>query len=364
MIPFNDLARQHQNLADPLSRACEQVFQRGWFVLGAEGTAFEEEFAKWLDVPFVVGCASGTDALSLALMAAGIEPGDEVITTALTAFPTITAIQSIGAVPVCVDVEPNTGLLDPRQLPLALSQRSKAIIPVHLYGRPCDLPSILAFAQEHNLGVVEDCAQSTGASISGRQSGGLGDFGCFSFYPTKNLGACGDAGAVSCRTSEHAAKLRALRNYGQSRRYFHDAVGINSRLDEIQAAILRIKLPYLCDWNQRRANLAEVYHRELPGSILFDWSPHGLSCHHLFPLRIEQRDLVQIRLQKEGIDSLIHYPLPVPEQISFTGRSTGHPNASAICAQLLSLPLYPELTDLEQKVVISSLLKIIKELQP
>ncbi|WP_423224560.1 DegT/DnrJ/EryC1/StrS family aminotransferase [Candidatus Amarolinea aalborgensis] len=353
-IPFNDLKAQHAALAADVEAAALRVLRSGWYILGPEVAAFEAEFAAWLGLPgpsLAVGVNSGTDALHLALLACGCGPGDEVITVAHTAVATVAAIVACGARPVLVDIKADTYTLDPARLAAALTPATKAIIPVHLYGQAADLAPILAFARQHNLQVIEDCAQAAGARYQNRPVGTWGDLACFSFYPTKNLGAAGDGGMVVSAQESLAGRVRSVREYGwrAGARYISQEHGLNSRLDELQAALLRVKLPHVQAWNERRQALAARYDRLLVGSGIL--TPHrrpGAShVYHLYVIRHPRRDELQEALKASGVGALIHYPAPVHLQPAY--RRLAAPGALPVTEQvaqeILSLPLYPEMTD-------------------
>ncbi|RMD75640.1 MAG: DegT/DnrJ/EryC1/StrS family aminotransferase [Lentisphaerae bacterium] len=365
MILFNDFKAHLSPIRSEIEAAIRRVLDSGWYILGQEVDAFEKEFAAFLNVPHCIGVGNGTEAIALALMALGIEPGQEVITTAMTAYPTITAITMTGAIPVVVDIDPETGLLDPSQLSKALSPRTRIILPVHLYGNACDMDAILHFAHTHGLHVIEDCAQATGTRWRNRACGTFGKIGCFSFYPTKNLGACGDGGAVVTSDPELAEKLRYLRNYGQTSRYHHDFEGINSRLDEIQAAILRVKLHHLPTWNAKRNTIANVYRQSLkdasPKLKLPVQRPEVTHTHHLFPVLLSQRDQICEKLREEGVQTISHYPVAVHQQKAFHGRtqSGGCPRAEEWAHNVLSLPCYPELPSDQLQKICNRLLHLV-----
>lgn len=347
-IPCTELGTQTSLLRGELLAAVAEVLDSGRFLLGRQLAAFEAEFAAALGAPHAVGAASGTEALQLALMAVGVRPGDEVITQANTCVPTVCAIVAAGARPALADVDPVTLTLDPDGLARALTPRTRAIVPVHLYGHACDMDPILAFAAAHGLKVVEDCAQAAGTLWRGRPCGTLGHAAAFSFYPTKNLGACGDAGAVVTGDASIAADARALRQYGQSESYRSDRHGLNSRLDEVQAAILRVKLKHLGGWVEARRRLADEYRRRLQGSPVTlpaeaPWTRHA---YHLYVIRSAARDGLRAHLDRLGIGTLVHYPIPIHRQPAYAGLgwpAGGFPRAERACAEVLSLPLYPEL---------------------
>lgn len=348
VIPVFDLQRQYAMLKPELDAAITGVLARGRFILGEEVAAFEQEFAAYCGVTQAVGVGSGTEALHLALAAAGIGPGDEVITVAHTAVATVAAIELTGAQPVLVDIDPVRYTLDPAQLTAALTPRTRAIIPVHLYGCPADLEPILTLARRHGLLVVEDCAQAHGACYQGRRVSGWGDMAAFSFYPTKNLGAYGDGGAVVTNDPQLAERVRLLRQYGWQERYVSHLKGLNSRLDELQAAILRVKLRHLDEWNTARRAMAARYTERLAGSGLGlpVAPPDTEPVYHLYVVRHPHRDALQAHLQARGIGTLVHYPVPVHLQPAYADLGYGPgclPATEAAAREVLSLPLYPEL---------------------
>lgn len=327
----------------------ERVLDSGWFVLGKEVEAFEKEFADYLRARHCVGVASGTEALQIALMAVGAKPGDEVVTAANTCIPTACGISSSGASVQLTDCAKNDFCMDASSLSKALGQATRAVVPVHLYGHPADMDRIIELARDHGVAVVEDCAQAHGSRYKGRICGTLGDAAAFSFYPSKNLGAFGDGGAVVTNDDALAAEARMLRNYGEKERYFHAKKGINSRLDEIQAAILRVKLTYLDRWNEARRALAEVYRERLRTVpvVLPEEAPWAFHTYHLFVVRTPRRNELREHLRAEGIGSQIHYPVPIHLQEAYAdlGHTRGaFPNAERACDEVLSLPMYPELT--------------------
>ena len=359
-IPFGDLRRQYDAIRSEVDSAVQRVFERGWFILGQEGEQFEQEFAAYLGADHAVGVASGTDAIQLALIAAGVEPGDEVITAANTCVPTVSGISSSGATPVLVDVDPASFNMDPEKLEDAITPRTRAIVPVHLYGQAADLDPISEMARRHDLRVIEDTAQGVGASYKGRKLGAIADAGCFSFYPSKNLGAFGDGGAVVTNDEKMAQSLRRLRNYGEVRRYYHATKGVNSRLDEIQAAILRAKLPLLDGWNQRRREIAAIYNRKIDNELIrkpveLDYGVHN---YHLYVTRCELRDELQQHMANQGVATLIHYPVPIHLQEAYAELKAGegrYPVSEACAREVLTLPIFPELTDEEADLVATSL---------
>lgn len=348
-IPFLELKSQFLAIEPEIRAAIDAVFERSWFVLGEQVAAFEEEFAQYTGSAHAVGVGSGTDAIHLALRALGIGPGDEVITAANTCVPTLSGISASGATPVLVDADPQTLTLAPDVLEAAISPRTRAVVPVHLYGHPADMDAIGAVTEAHGIPLVEDCAQAHGAQYKGRVCGSLGALGAFSFYPSKNLGAYGDGGAVTTDSAELADKLRKLRNYGEDKRYFHTSYGVNSRLDELQAAILRVKLRSLDAWNAVRRELAARYQEALEGVpvTLPREAPWARHCYHLFVIRTPQRDALRAHLEECGIGTQLHYPVPIHLQEAYRhlGRELGaFPASEAACGEVISLPLYPELS--------------------
>lgn len=361
MIPAGDLKLQYSAIKVEIDEAVHSVLEGGWFILGKNVAAFESEFAAYLGAAHAIGVGNGTDALQLALLACGIGPGDEVITVPNSATFTALAISATGATPRFVDIDPDSFNLDPHKLPEAISPRTKAIIPVHLYGQSADMDTILAIARQHGLVVIEDAAQAHGATYHGRKVGTLGDLGCFSFYPSKNLGAFGDAGAVVTDNVELANRVHMLRNGGQKARYDHQLLGINSRLDELQAAILRVKLSYLDRWNQQRRHLAALYSALLGDSSVETPLEMPLVEHvyHQYVIRCSRRDELQTYLRQCGVETAIHYPVPIHLQAAYRGLNVGHgsfPVAERYAHEVLSLPIYPELTDAKARQVTSCIL--------
>ena len=351
-IPFGNLKRHYQVLKAEIDTAVHRVLDSGWYILGKELERFEREFAGYIGVPYAVGVGSGTEALHLALIASGVQPGDEVITVPNTAVPTISAISFANATPVFVDVDPATFCIDVGQIEQKITGKTRAIVPVHLYGQACNMPEIISLAAKHGLAVVEDAAQAHGAVYQGKKVGSFGDFGCFSFYPSKNLGAFGDAGMVVTRDEKLAEDIKLLRNYGQEKRYYHKTKGFNSRLDEIQAAILLVKLKYMDAWNERRRQIADLYREHIrnPLVALPIEKQDAYHVYHLYVIRCEQRDRLRAFLQEHGIGTQIHYPIPCHLQEAYKDLGLGPgtcPVAEQCADQVLSLPNYPELTDEE-----------------
>ncbi|MCC7450006.1 MAG: DegT/DnrJ/EryC1/StrS family aminotransferase [Anaerolineae bacterium] len=347
MIPFNNLKPLHTQLADELAAATQRVLTSGWFILGPEVEAFEAAFAAYHGMAHAVGVASGTDALELALRAANIGPGDEVITVSHTAVATVCAIERAGATPVLVDIDPDTYTMNPAAAEAAITPRTKAMIPVHLYGHPADLSALVDLAARHHLLLIEDCAQAHGARYDGKLVGTFGQMAAFSFYPTKNLGALGDGGAVITNDAQYAAQLKSLRNYGQASRYEHVERGINSRLDEMQAALLAVKLKHLDEHNAVRRDLANRYAQQLKDVTLPLERSNAHHVYHLYVIRHPQRDQLQEALKARGVGTLIHYRIPVHRQQAYTDLGYGPgslPVTEQITEEILSLPMYIGLT--------------------
>jgi dTDP-4-amino-4,6-dideoxygalactose transaminase len=345
-IPMVDLAAETREMGAEIEAAIRDVLASGRFILGPNVTALEQEVAAYLGVRHAVALASGTDALHLALRAAGITHGDEVITTPFTFIATAEACSYIGAKPVFVDIEPGSFNIDPAQVEAAVTARTRAILPVHLYGQSVDMDAIGAIAARHGLKVIEDCAQSFGARHRGRQTGAIGDAGCFSFYPSKNLGAYGDGGMTVTNDEALAASLRVLRDHGSKVRYHHSVMGYNSRLDEIQAAILRVKLRRIDDLNRRRREAARHYTRCLGGSPIVAPPCADDSGHvfHQYTVRTPRRDAVQKALTEAGIACAVYYPIPLHRQEVYAGNTQSLPHAEAAASCVLSLPMHPYLT--------------------
>ena len=356
MILFNDFRLDSGILKQEIGHAIRKVVDSGWFILGKELETFESDFASYIGARFCIGVASGTEAIALALMASNIGNGDEVITTNLTAFPTITGILQSGAKPVVIDIFIDNGLIDYREIQKKITTKTKAIVPVHLYGQSCQLDKIMKIAAENNLVVVEDCAQSAGATFNGIKCGAIGDCGAFSFYPTKNLGAYGDGGAITTNDEKVYTKLLALRNYGQTTRYYHETMGINSRLDEIQAAILSVKLKFLDMGNQERHEIASVYRKNLLGVECLAEESYGKHANHLFVVKSSNRDKLAEYLQTKGVQTYIHYPIPVNRQKAFQWQKDEiFENSAHFADSILSLPIYPGLSKDDLNLIIQTI---------
>jgi dTDP-4-amino-4,6-dideoxygalactose transaminase len=370
-IPPFDLSEQFKQIGDSINAAVLEVLASGRYIGGATVETFEQQLASYIGSDHCIACNSGTDALYLALRALNIGSGDEVITTPFTFVATAEVISAVGATPVFVDIEADSFNLDLAQLEAAIGDRTKAIIPVHLFGRPVDMTRLMAIAQAHNLVVIEDCAQSTGAEWAGQKVGSIGQIGCFSFYPTKNLGACGDGGAITTNDPAIVERLRRLRDHGRRGAYYYEELGVNSRLDAVQAAILQIKLRHLETWNHQRQTIAQHYQQLLspiPGIIPPQEIAGGKSVWNQYTIRITQttqsedgsphRDLVQSQLRDRGIISMVYYPLALHLQPAYKtlGYQPGHfAIAEQASQQVLSLPMFPELQPDQQAQVVYAL---------
>ncbi|MEB3336150.1 MAG: DegT/DnrJ/EryC1/StrS aminotransferase family protein [Leptolyngbyaceae bacterium] len=362
-VPPLDLTRQYETIGEAVNTAVLEVLSSGAYVGGPIVQSFEQQFASYVGVTECVACNSGTDALYLALRALKIGTGDEVITTPFTFFATTEVISAVGATPVFVDVDVDTFNLNLNQIEAAITPRTRAIMPVHLFGQAVDMTQLMQIAQAHNLAVIEDCAQAVGAAWGEQKVGGIGHIGCFSFYPTKNLGACGDGGAITTNDPELAAMMRVLREHGSKTRYYHEELGINSRLDALQAAILQIKLKYLDTWNHQRQAVAQRYQQllsPLPSIVLPQELAGSSSVWNQYTIRVldpanrpngTYRDGIRSQLQTQGVISMVYYPLPLHLQPVYKGlgyQSGQFPVAEQISHEVVSLPMFPELT-LEQQ---------------
>ncbi|AFY32994.1 DegT/DnrJ/EryC1/StrS aminotransferase family protein [Calothrix sp. PCC 7507] len=370
-IPAFDIKQQYTTIETEVSAAVLDVLVSGRYIGGPLVEGFEKQFAAYHGVTACVACNSGTDALFLALRALEIGVGDEVITTPFTFVATAEVISAVGAKPVFVDIDATTLNIDLQQVAAAITPKTKAIIPVHLFGQPVDMTTLMAIAQSHNLAVIEDCAQSTGASWGGAKVGSIGHIGCFSFYPTKNLGACGDGGAITTNDPAIAAKLRILKEHGQRNRYQYEEIGVNSRLDAIQAVILAIKLPHLDDWNQQRRAIATYYNQflsQVAGIVTPQELTGGVSVWNQYTIRISSqgqngssaayRESVRSQLQERGVNSTVYYPHPLhlqPVYQHLDYQPGQLPVAEQACHEVLSLPMFPELTTQQQDQVIYAL---------
>lgn len=359
-IPFVDLKAQYATIEEEIMAGFREALAGMNLLLGPNVRAFEAEFAEYCQARYALGVANGTDALVLALKACGVGPGDEVITVSHSFIATAEAITSLQAIPVYVDVDPVTYTLDPAKLPAALTPRTRAIVPVHLYGQMADMDPIMEFAQQHGLVVIEDACQAHGAEYKGRRAGSIGDAAAFSFYMGKNLGAYGDAGAVTTNSKAVADHIRLLRDHGSASKYEHVEMGVNSRLDELQAVVLRVKLPYLDAWNEARRRHADTYRRLLEESYVTtpEEASYAKHIYHLFVVQVDQRDRVREILDDHGIATGIHYPTPIHQQAASRGcgRVAGSLAVTeTIAGRILSLPMYAEL-ELEQSEFVANCL--------
>ena len=348
MIPMVDLKKQYHILKEDIDAAVSEVLENTQFILGPNVNTFEREAANYLDVKHALSCASGTDALHLALAAAGIGPGDEVITPSFTFIATAEAIRYVGATPVFVDILPKTLNIDPKSMAMAITDKTRALLPVHLFGQPADMPQIMQIAKQHKLLVIEDCAQSFGASIDDKMTGGIGLAGCHSFFPSKNLGCYGDGGMITTNDDNIADKIRVLRNHGSAIRYHHDVIGYNSRLDEIQAAILRIKLKNIKTYNQERYRVAQSYSSKLRDVVTTPFEDKiGQHVYHQYTILTPKRDAIMKKLTENNIANAIYYPIPLHKQNVFAKEYAGVslPVSEHVASQCMSLPIFPELEE-------------------
>jgi dTDP-4-amino-4,6-dideoxygalactose transaminase len=372
VIPQANPGAGYRALKEEIDEAVGRALSSGWYVLGNELRAFEAEFAAWLGVPWVIGCGNGTDAIALALRGLGVGPGCTVVTVSHTAVATVAAVEMAGATPLLIDVDPVHFTMDPGALQRVLEEPPsglppiKAVLPVHLYGQSADLDRIVPLCRQHGVALIEDCAQAHGARLHGQRVGSFGDAATFSFYPTKNLGALGDGGAVATADSVLAKRIAALRQYGWHEHYISDEVGVNSRLDEVQAAILRVKLTRLDRQNARRAAIAGAYDAALAGCALQAPTQREGASHvyHLYVTRSGQRDRHQAILKESGVGTGIHYPVPIHCQPAYAGRvalgTSGCPETEIAAKEILSLPIYPELTDPEVETVCTALKRLLR----
>ena len=366
-IPAFELTRNYQRIKNEVRQGIDRVLESQHFILGKEVQEFEEEVASYLEVPFAVGCASGSDALLLALMALGLGEGDEVITTPFTFFASASCIVRSGAKPVFVDIDPETYNMNSQQVLAAITPRTKAVIAVHLFGQMCEVEKIAPHLKERGIALVEDCAQSFGAwrEIDGapRRGGSLGEVGCFSFFPTKNLGCYGDGGMVTTSSQELEKEIRLLRVHGAGQTYFHDKIGLNSRLDALQAAILRARLPHVEEWNRDRRRVAERYEELFAQAdlgeamVLPQEAPGNHHVYHQYVVRAQERDSLQEFLKERGIGSRVYYPRSLHRQHCFQEYLDSGvicPESEKLCEECLALPMFPELTPEEQERVVAS----------
>jgi len=359
-VPQFDLTRQYKKIEREVEAKVRETLASGAYILGPALVNFEKSFAEYNEVKYAFGVASGTDALLLALRAADIKPGDEVITTAFTFFATAEVIAILGAKPVFADIKLDNYNIDPEDIARKITPRTKAIMPVHLFGLPCDMDPILKLAKEHNLVVIEDCAQAVGSQYKGKKAGSFGDFGCFSFFPTKNLGCCGDGGAIITNREEMAEKIRMLRVHGSKKKYYHEFLGYNSRLDTIQAAILEVKLKHLDEWIESRRSIANFYNSSLRDIVIQvpEEQIDTFHVYHQYTLRVENRDKLVEHLKMKGIGTAIYYPLPLHLQPAL--KHLGYkpqtlPNTERACEEVISLPIFPELERREMEEVVNAI---------
>jgi dTDP-4-amino-4,6-dideoxygalactose transaminase len=362
-VPFLDLKAQYQGIRREIGAAIQKVLDSCAFAGGPFAQAFEEEFARFCGCSHAVGVGSGTDALWLTLLALGVGPGDEVITVPNTFIATAEAIHFTGAVPVFVDVDEQFHTMDPGLVEAAITEKTKAIIPVHLYGQCADLDPIVEIGRNHRIPVIEDACQAHGAEYKGRKAGTIGRAGCFSFYPGKNLGAYGEAGAIVTDDESLAWELRKLRDHGQNKKYYHDEVGWNARMDGLQAAVLSVKLGYLEQWNDARRQNARFYSEQLQGTARITLpaeAPYAKHIYHIYAVLVDDRDTVLEELKKAGVNCGIHYPVPVHRQDAFgPGSYPAYPVAEKCARQTLSLPMFAELSEEQLGHVVDAIKKLI-----
>ena len=367
MIPIINSKRQYEKIGPEVEKAVLEVLRSGSYILGKNNQALQEELAKYIGVKHTVTLNSGTDALHLALRALDIGKGDEVITVAFTFVATTESVEIVGATPVFVDIDKDTFNMNAKLIEEKITPKTKAIMPVHLYGQPCDMDVIMDVAKRYNLHVIEDCCQAIGAEYKGKKVGTFGDIGCYSFYPTKNLGAMGDGGLVTTNSDYLRDRIAALRNHGGAVRYHHDEIGVNSRLDEVQAAILRVKLPYIDEWNKKRREHAAFYNKlfaQYPDIETPKELDNTYCVYHQYTIKVPNRDEVHKLLQEAGIGAMIYYPIPlhmqkvhahlhVPENsLPVTVENTKH---------VMSLPMFPEITEEEQRTVVEEVVKAVEK---
>jgi dTDP-4-amino-4,6-dideoxygalactose transaminase len=359
-VPFMDLRRHHEPLADELRAAFERVLGASAFIQGAEVDSFEQRFAQLCEVDHCVAVGSGTAALLIMLRAAGIRPGDEVIVPSQTFIATAVSVLHVGATPVCADVQHGTGLIDPKAVAAAISPRTAAVVAVHLFGQACAIDELRALTDRHGLLLLEDAAQAHGATHRGRPVGGLGDAASFSFYPSKNLGALGEGGAICTNDAALAATARALRNHGSSPELEHGLLGYNERMHGLQAAFLQVKLGHLAQWTDSRRRIAAIYRGALTELELLDERPETPCVYHLFPIRLGDRDGAASRLKAAGIGTGVHYPRSIPDQPALAELAAcDAPEGRDWAARELSLPMFPELTDPEIESVVTTVKSVL-----
>jgi len=363
-IKLVDLNKQYRSLEEEILNAIKDVLAKGSYILGQNVSSFEEELARYCDVKYAVGVASGTDALELSLRALGLNPGDEVITTPFTFIATAEAIAKVGAKPVFADIQPGTYNIDPLEFKKKITPKTKAVIPVHIYGQPCDMDRLMEISKEYNLKVIEDCCQAIGAEYKGKKVGGFGDTGCFSFFPSKNLSTYGDGGMIVTPSTELSSLLKMLRTHGSKNKYFHLYEGMNSRLDELHAAILRVKIRHIDEWNNMRRLAAAKYNERfkkynVPPKVVCPVSaPDVKHVYHVYGIQAENRDSLKDYLQQNGVQTGIHYPLGLHLQEvykSFGYKKGDFPITERVCEAIISLPMYPELTTEEIDYIVKTI---------
>ncbi|MBN2789320.1 MAG: DegT/DnrJ/EryC1/StrS family aminotransferase [Candidatus Delongbacteria bacterium] len=363
-IQMVDMVKQYAQIKEKVEPKVLEVLSGGWYIGGPELKNFEEKAAEYIGVKHAIGCANGTDALQITMMAAGIEPGDEVITTPFTFIATAETIKILGAKPVFVDVKPDTYNIDADLIESVITEKTKAIIPVHLYGQSADMDKIMAIAVKYDLKVIEDNAQGFGAKYKGKQLGSIGHMATVSFYPAKNLGAAGDGGLILTNDDELVGKLRMIANHGQNERYKHQVVGVNSRLDSIQAAILAIKLEYLDEWNSRRRINAEKYKKALSEVAILPYEDKdNYHIYHQFSIQVKNRDELQKHLFDNNIPNAIHYPIPLHLQVAFKDNNYpagSFPVSEKVAENIISLPMHPDLTDEEINYITEKVIEFYK----
>lgn len=367
MIPIVDLKRQYKQTGEEVEKAVIEVLRSGYYILGPNTKALENEFASYLSVKHAIGLNSGTDALHLALRALDIGKGDEVITVAFTFVATTESIEIVGATPVFVDIDPDTFNMDVKQIESKITPKTKAIMPVHLYGQPADMDAIMDIAKRHNLYVIEDCCQAVGATYKGKKVGSFGDIGAYSFFPTKNLGGMGDGGMAVTNSDYLKDRMVALRNHGGAVRYHHDEIGVNSRLDEIQSAVLRVKMNYIDGWNKMRREVAHRYtelFKDCPDVVTPKELDDTYCVYHQYTIKVPNRDAVQKMLQENGVGAMIYYPIPLHMQkvhahLGYKMGDLPHTEKNTEC--VMSLPMFAELTAEEQKEIADKVKDAIKK---
>ena len=366
-VPIIDLAGQYTDIKEEIENVVLKVLSSGHYILGKNVEALELELANYIGCKYVTSCANGTDAITLALMSLDIKPQDEIITVSNSFFATSEAIALVNAKPIFVDIQENDFNIDPLKIERLITKKTKAIIPVHLYGFPCDIALVTEIAKKYGLYVIEDCAQAIGAKFNGKNVGTFGDAGTISFFPTKNLGACGDAGAIFTDSENIAQRVKQLRVHGSPKRYVHDFVGLNSRLDELQAAILRVKLRYLNKWNLERQKAAKYYDKLLKDikEITIPYvKPGSQHVFHQYTIRLNNRDFLYESLREKSIEALIYYPIPIHMQKAFSYlnyKKGSLPVTEKICNEILSLPFYPEIEESTQEYIVANIKSILAE---